>query len=185
MQHRGGEVNTEAETRGVSTWVNAAAGVGLNIRPRGSVVRNINMEALGAYYKQQKGALLPFDNGYGAYAKVAVDIWRFRVQCAYWQCNDFVSILGNPLFGAISINDDSYTLDKPRMIVARLNYGQDLGYGFSWGIHADAYSNLSVDAHIAGGESYREKSKLSIAAGIYFRVNPSYLIKRYKMKREK
>lgn len=182
MQHRGGEVNTEAETREVRTWLNAAAGIGFDINPHNDILRNINVECTGAYFKQMAGTMLPFNNGYGVFTKVSLDLWRFKVEGAYWCCNDFISILGNPLFGAMSINDDSYTVEKPRLILARIKYGHDLGYGFSLGLHADAYNNLSADANITGGESYREKAKMSLAFGIYLRINPTYLIKRFKMK---
>ena len=179
MQHRGGEINPDAESREVKTWMNGAAGVGLSVNPRGTLVSRINVEADAVYYRQQAGTMLPFDSGYGFYAKTDVDLWRFRLHGAYWACKDYISIFGNPLFGAMGINDEYYVVDKPRMLSARLSYGHDLGNGFSWGVHADVYNNFPVDARSSEKGFYREGNALSLAAGIYLRINPSYLLKRF------
>ena len=51
FQHRGGEINTEAEERQVKTWMNAAGGVGMTLNTLNSIVPWINLEACGVYYK--------------------------------------------------------------------------------------------------------------------------------------
>lgn len=179
MQHRGGEINPDAESREVKTWMNGAAGVGFSINPRSTVLTRINLEADAAYYKQMAGSMLPYDKGHGFYAKADVDLWRFRIHTAYWSCKDFISIFGNPLFGSIGVNDESYTMSRPRMVTGRLSYGHDLGNGFSWGAHVDVYNHFPADACSAEKGAYREKSGMSLAAGIYLRINPTYLLRRF------
>ena len=59
MQHRGGEINPEAESREVKTWTNAAAGIGTTIHTRNSILTSINIEAAALYIKQMSGGMLP------------------------------------------------------------------------------------------------------------------------------
>ena len=103
MQHRGGEINPDAEQRQVKTWMNAAAGVGVTIHTDNSILTRLNAEADVAYYRQMTGALLPFDNGKGVYVKAEADIWRFCLRGAYWDSSKFISIFGNPLYGSVGI----------------------------------------------------------------------------------
>ena len=123
--------------------------------------------------------MLPFDKGYGVYAKATADIWRFQVHAGYWQCKDFITVFGNPLFGTVSTFEKGLTYNKPKLVTASVEYSQSLAKGFSWGIHADVLNNLAVDAHSATNGWYREGNAMSFAAGLYLRVNPSFLIKRF------
>lgn len=179
FQHRGGEINPEAESRQVKTWLNAAGGIGADIYLRNHLFTKLNLEATATYFGQQAGDMLPFDNGYGIYAKATADVWRFQIRAGYWQCKDFITIFGNPLFGAVSISREGLTYDQPKLITAGIEYSQTFGKGFSWGIHADVFNNLAVDAYSKEHGWYRESNALSFAAGLYLRINPSFLIKRF------
>lgn len=179
FQHRGGEINPEAPSRQVKTWLNAAAGIGADIHPDNRIFTRLNIEALATCFSQQKGTLLPFDKGYGIYAKATADLWRFRIAAGYWECKDFVTVFGNPLFGAMSIYESGLTYNRPKTILGNVEYAQALGKGFAWGIHADIYQQFATDAHSPEKGWYKESSALSLAAGIYLRINPSLLIKRF------
>lgn len=179
FQHRGGEINPDAESRKIKTWLNAAAGVGTDIHLRNRFFTKLNLEAAATYFSQQSGDMLPFNKGYGIYAKATANIWRFRIQAGYWQCKDFITIFGNPLFGTISIHEEGLTYDSPKMINAGIEYSQSLGKGFSWGIHANIYNNLESDAHSKSQGWYKEGNAMSLAAGLYLRINPSFILKRF------
>ena len=166
FQHRGGEINTEAEERQVKTWMNAAAGVGLTFNTRNTIVPWINLEACGVSYKQVAGDMLPFDKGHGFLGTASMRLWKFDISGEYWWCKDFISILGNPLYGAMGIEDKSYLLDKPKMINAHLGYSQYLGNGFAWGIHGDVFNNIKENA-------------VSWALGVYMRINFNFLLKKF------
>ena len=166
FQHRGGEINTEAEERSVKTWMNAAAGMGLIINTRNDIVPWINLEACGVYYKQVAGDMLPFDKGHGFLATASMRLWKFDVSGEYWWCKDFISILGNPLYGAMGIEDNTYLLDKPKMLNCHIGYSQDLGKGFAWGIHADVFDHIKENA-------------VSWALGGYMRINFNFLLKKF------
>lgn len=179
MQHRGGEINPDAEQRQVKTWMNAAAGVGVTIHTDNSILTRLNAEADVAYYRQMTGALLPFDNGKGVYLKAEADIWRFCLRGAYWDSSKFISIFGNPLYGSVGIHNRDFQMQRNRTIYAQLSYAQELGKGFSWGVQADVFNTLPTDDFVVGDKVYNNNNKVSLAAGIYLRVKPSFLLKKF------
>ena len=179
MQHRGGEINPDAEQRQVKTWMNAAAGVGVTIHTDNSILTRLNAEADVAYYRQMTGALLPFDNGKGVYVKAEADIWRFCLRGAYWDSSKFISIFGNPLYGSVGIHNRDFQMQRNRTVCAQLSYAQELGKGFSWGVQADVFNTLPTDDFVVGDKVYNNNNKVSLAAGIYLRVKPSFLLKKF------
>lgn len=179
MQHRGGEINPDAEQRQVKTWMNAAAGVGVTIHTDNSILTRLNAEADVAYYRQMTGALLPFDNGKGVYLKAEADIWHFCLRGAYWDSSKFISIFGNPLYGSVGIHNRDFQMQRNRTVCAQLSYAQELGKGFSWGVQADVFNTLPTDDFVVGDKMYNNNNKVSLAAGIYLRVKPSFLLKKF------
>lgn len=180
FQHRGGEINTDAKERSIKTWMNAATGIGINIPLSTRIPVRLNAETDMAFYSQQAGTALPFDKGYGLLMKTAADIWRCRISASYWRCHDFMSILGNPLYGSISIDEDGLTLEDPQMVCLRAEYAQSLGRGFSWGVHADLFDNVGTTATQTDKGIFHVGSSLNFAAGIYIRIHPSFLLKKFR-----
>ena len=178
FQHRGGEINTEAEDRVIKTWANAAAGVGVNIPMAGRYPTLLNVEALAAGFNQQAGDLLPFDNGFGLLGKASLRIGRCKIGASYWFCKDFVSVLGNPLYGAMSISNEGVTLDKPQTLMVEGEYAHKLGEGFAWGIQVRMFRQFGCHLHAPEEGWQREKATTNLAAGIYLRLCPSFLLKR-------
>lgn len=187
FKHQGGEINTSATVRNVKTWLNAAAGLGIDIKMPFRNFKKLNFEAHAAYYSQQKGNTFPFDKGYGIYGKAVGDFKNFRLHAGYWQCHNFVSLMGDPLFGAVSISNKNLVYDKPKTAFLSLEYAHHIGKGFALGIHADAYNtfksntrsiNIDKDGNTITTTSSVPNS-ISFIAGIYLRTDFSFLIKRF------
>lgn len=179
MQHRGGEINPDAEQRQVKTWMNAAAGIGATVHTDNKILTRLNAEADVAYYRQVTGNLLPYDHGNGFYVKAEADIWRFCLRGAYWHSSKFISIFGNPLYGSVGVHERDFQMKRNRTVCAQLSYAQELGKGFSWGVQADLFNTLPTDDFTVGDKVYRNNNQLSLAAGIYLRVKPSFLLKKF------
>ncbi len=181
MQHIGGEINTEAEDRTIKTWLNAAAGAGVNIPLRTKVPVSVNVEATANYYSQQSGTVLPFQHGMGLWAKAGVKVWRFGATVGWWQSHKFIPILGSTLFSSMSTSQDGVTFDNPRMLFLRAEYAHTLGKGFSWGVHADYGYHAQSGTWYDNGTAYRSGGHAqNFAAGIYLRAIPSFLIKKFR-----
>lgn len=179
FQHHGGEINFAAEDRTVKTWLNAAAGVGVELPLPTRLPVKLGFETTAAYFGQQSGEALPFDKGYGLLATASAQVWRCKAVLGYWRCKDFVSILGNPLYGAMSMDEAGLIFRKPQTLTARVEYTHELGKGFAWGLHADVFNQFDTDACTPDNGWARQKSSLNFAAGIYVRVCPSFLIKKF------
>lgn len=180
FQHRGGEINTEAKERSIKTWLNAATGLGITVPLATRIPVRLNAEADMAFYSQQAGTALPFGKGYGLLMKTAAQVWRCNVSASYWRCHDFVSILGSPLYGAISLDEEGLTLTDPQTVCFKAEYAQSLGRGFSWGAHADLFYQPKATAAQTGTGEFTASSSLNFVAGIYIRIHPSFLLKRFR-----
>lgn len=163
-QHRGGEIDT-IYTRSVQTLVNGAIGAGAVWNPHHSVVKRVGAEADVTFSWQQAGNLWPFDTGAGFYLRTYADLRDFRVKAAYWMCRDFVSVLGSPFYGALSLSDEGRTFDTPQMVTLGAEWSRSLGRGFTIGADVDVYVHL--------------KNATSFSAGVYLRINPVFLLKRF------
>lgn len=181
FQHRGGEINTQAEDRIVKTWVNAAVGVGVNVPLATKMPITMNFETTSCYYGQQAGTLIPFKKGYGIYAKATAHLWHITTSLGYWYCHDYVSIHGNPLFGAIGIDEDNLLFKNPQMLTAHAELTQKLGKGFAWGVALDVFHHFNTKGETNQSITYTQsKSCTCFSAGLYLRACPSFLIKRFE-----
>jgi len=179
FQHHGGEINSQAEEREVKTWLNAAAGIGVDIPLQAKFPASLNVEVAALGFRQQKGTALPFDTGYGFYAQCTAKLWRTKLGLSYWRAKDFLNLMGSPLYGTLSVSEEGTTLKNPQMLTAHAEYSQSLGRGFALGIEANVYTHLAADRTDG---SVHEGSSTSFAAGIYLRLEPSFLIKKFKEK---
>ena len=177
-QHRGGEIDTIL-TNSVQTLMNGAVGIGGVWNTGHKIFKSVNVELDVAGYYQQAGKLWPFDNGYGVYARASADIYDFRVKTSYWRCHQFISMFGSPFYGAVSTSDEGLTFDDPSCVYFGLEYSRELAKGFSLGIDLDIYEHLPVVFRGTEQNGYKSFAKTSFSAGIYLRVTPSFLIKKF------
>jgi hypothetical protein len=175
-QHRGGEIDT-IMTNSVQTLMNGAVGVGAIWNINSSKLKNINIEVNATGYYQQAGHLWPFNNGTGIYARASADMGDFSVDAAYQRCNNFISMLGNPLYGAASTSKSDFSFKNPQMLTFGIEYSKNFGKGSSFGIDLDIFQHLSATARTPEG-SFNKKASVSFSAGAYLRLNTSFLIKR-------
>ena len=88
-------------------------------------------------------------------------------------------MFGSPFYGAVSTSDEGLTFDDPSCTYLGLEYSRELAKGFSLGIDLDIYEHLPVVFRGTGQDGYKSSAKTSFSAGIYLRVNPSFLIKKF------
>ena len=178
-QHRGGEIDT-IRTNSVQTLMNGAAGVGAVWNINHPIFKNVNLELDGVGYYQQAGKLWPFNSGAGLYARASADIYDFRVKTSYFACHNFISMFGLPFYGAVSTKEEGVTYKNPGTLYWGVEYAHSFGKGFSLGIDLDIYIKLLC--HKIGGE-YKfpqdDGPSTSFSAGIYLRINPSFLLKKF------
>ena len=125
--------------------------------------------------------MLPFDKGYGILAQARAQVWRVGLTVGYWASHQYIPILGSTLFSSMSTSKQGVTLDNPRMFLFRAEYAQKLGRGFSWGVRLGFDLHQQKGVWDANDQSYTHRSMTNdFDAGIYLRLTPSFLIKKFK-----
>jgi len=166
-QHRGGEQNVE--NRGVETIWNGAVGVGMRWNAAMRVLKSLTVEANALLSYQQTGHLWPFKSGAAAHAAVNVGLWRFLDAGAgyFFAPRHFVSLYGNHFYSTLSTLDGQ-DYGRLHTATAHVRFHHTFAKGYTLGADAEAFQTWQ------GGES-----AFIFSFGLYFRVNPSFLIKRF------
>lgn len=167
-QHRGGEIDT-LTVGSVQTMTNAAIGVGMVWHTNYGVLKNVTLELNKLGYYQQAGKLWPLDNGSAWHASLAAELNNFRVKTGYWKGNDFISLFGIPYYGVVSTTEEGRVYSNPSTIYAGFEYTRTFGKGYALGVDVDFFKPKVSDV----------KQNTAFSAGIYLRINPSFLLKKY------
>lgn len=178
VQHRGGEIDT-LTIQSVQTLMNGAVGVGVSWQPGYQLLRRLNLEVDALGYYQQAGVLWPIDHGYALYARLTADMRDFRLKGAYCQSEDFISLFGNPFFGAASLTDLGVTFEHPKLLYLGAEYGRSLGKGFHFLVRADLFHRLADQMQGTDGLSMAVGSASSFSASVCMRLNLAFLLKQF------
>lgn len=167
IQHRGGEQNIAM--RGVQTICNAGVGVGMKWNANRKALKHLGAEVnmLAAY--QQSGELWPFKSGLALHTGVNLNLWNhLGIKANYlYAPKHFISLYGNPLYNTVSQIDQT-DFDGNNTISARVSYHYVIAKHYVVGAQAEAYQTW-LPKH----------SELNFNFGIYLRVNPNFLIKKW------
>lgn len=180
IQHRGGEQNTSPNSA-VQTLMNGSVGAGITWNINRKVLKRVNLEGdlLGCY--QQSGKLWPFGKGAGLYAKTSFDLGNnIRVKGGYFICKDFISLYGIPFFGAVSLKAENAVYDDPQTCFFSVEYSRTFGKHYAFGAKADVYYSMLGTMKLPSGEMEDPGDATSFSFGVYLRVNPTFLIKKFK-----
>lgn len=179
VQHRGGEIDT-IYSNSVQTLMNGAIGAGAVWNTGNPIFRNVNLEFDVAGYYQQAGIIWPHNKGTGFYVRASADIYDFRVKTSYWNSHKFISMFGSPFYGAVSTAREGVTYDGQSLVYLGFEYSRSFGKGFSMGVDVDIFQHLPVNMYEPGKEGTSISGRAtSFSAGVYLRVNPSFLIKSF------
>lgn len=167
LQHRGGEQNTE--NRAVQTICNASVGGGMQWNTGKRVLRSLTAETDALFCYQQKGHLWPFKSGAAGYVSVDLGLWRFlEAGVSYYIApRHFVSLYGSHFYSTLSVKDE-LDYGKLQTAAAHVRFHHTFHPGYTLGADVEAWQTWQA-----------KRSDLNFSFGIYLRVNPSFLIKRF------
>lgn len=162
-EHLGGEIDDT--DLGVSTLLNAAAGLRLEYTGLAPAVNSLGIEAYGLISKQVAGSLWTLESGNAIYGQAFIETHGFRAGIGAFHARKFVSLCGLPLFGALS-NIDSSVLNSPTTFCANASYTYTFAPGVELQAYASLYSLLSCDRYMpAEATPIRQKSTTSYIFG--------------------
>lgn len=179
IQHRGGEQDeTDA---GVQTLMNGAAGVGMQWNAGRKVLTRTNVDAcvVGSY--QESGELWPFSKGGGWFVSASADLWdALHCKAGYFSGKDFVSLLGIPYYGTLSLKNPGGVYDGTRTVYGSVEYARTFARHYVLGAKVDGYYVMSGRMTRTDGTWEPAASSTNVSFGVYFRINPSFLLKRFR-----
>lgn len=197
IQHRGGE--QDATDMGVQTIANASAGLRWDWsvpRRRGITAAHAGASALFAL--QQSGSLWPFDFGAGLWADASVTLNRDLVLAAgIFHASDFCSLYGSPYFGTLSVKYPQARFERMTTGYLSAEYSKPFAHGaYIIGAKANVYLNACGALHYpstaaatpqasdepVAGKVDAARFRQPFSFGVYFRVNPEFVLKRFAHK---
>lgn len=166
-QHRGGEQNVEQ--KGVQTIYNGSVGIGKKWDIGHRVVRSLTAEADAMLSYQQTGHLWPFRSGAAAHASADLQLWHFLdAGVSFFAApSHFVSLYGNHFYSTLSVKDGQ-NYGSLRTAAAHVRFHYVFARNYVLGADTEAFQTWQ------GG-----KSEFNFSFGIYLRVSPDFLIKRF------
>lgn len=172
-QHRGGEVNIGGKC--VQTLWNASLGAGVRVNSNRQVLSWMDYQVNAIAAWQQAGDLWGFKTGFALHAAAEFCLLRslnFRAGYVHVP-HHFVSLYGNPLFGTQSLSYDqpAISYDGNSTVYARVSYDYCFARNYTLG------ADINIYASRLGTENL---SSTSFNFGLYFRVNPTIIFKRWK-----
>lgn len=175
FQHRGGEIDT-LQTNSVQTLFNGAAGIGARWNINHRAIRALAVEADALVYNQQVGDLYPFDSGWAWYAHTSLDVANVRATAGYFQGDKFLSLMGYPFYGGVSLSTSGLTFDKTRLAYAGVDFRHEFAPGFTLGAEAMVYRHLAGTG-VADGVARGYGASTSFYGALYVRVDPAFVLK--------
>lgn len=175
VQHLGGE-NLSGDFS-VCTWSNIVAGMRLDYK-HNRLISSIGADYL--YYNQAgESDIMPFENGWALYPYIELAYQKLKVKFAYYDSEDFVSLLGSPHFCNFSTNTPDLVFDRSNQFYVRATYSYDIYNGCSF----DAYFQLFRQNHLTGDRPGFDKvirdGFTSFSFGIILNINHSILLKHF------
>ena len=175
--HRGGEI--DAVSGELLTLANGAAGMCWKLTTDHSFFRNISAEVFGVGYKSYLSTYqsIPYEKGWGFHSKLSFQLWNVNLKMLLWRSGNFINLLGNPIFGCMSMVHEDRAFSQVTVFNPGLHYEQKFGSGCCLGADFDCFYNPNFRQYrnsnqnlIKSGFSY------SWSMGIYLRVNPSIIL---------
>ena len=177
-QHRGGEQDT---ARSVQTLMNGAIGAGMRWNINRPAVKWVNFEADLLGYYEQAGDIWPFAGGSAQMLSAEIMFAHNLHLCAnYFHSNQFISMLGSPYFGSVSTkNLGAKYCGHPQTLHIAFDYSRTFGKFYAFGAKAEAYYVKPGDMTEADGPITPTNGNFNSSFGVYFRINPSFLLKKF------
>lgn len=174
IQHRGGE--QDKTHLGVQTLCNGGAGIAMQWNPQRHILSHISAEAqlLGTY--QQSGSLWPFSKGMAFHASTTVTLLQSLELTAgcFTAPRHFTSLYGAPFFSTLSIRD-AENHKGITTVYAQARYHYTFQRDYTLGAELEAYESF-----LGKSAKHKKGNEFNFSFGIYLRLSPSILLKRFR-----
>jgi len=174
IQHRGGEQDTTS--MGVQTLCNASLGIRVEGKNLSRKINHFAAQTNAIACYQQAGNLWAFDTGFAIHTGAEMTISRhINLAADYVHVpKQFVSLFGNPYFGTISLKKPGISYHGMNVIRLAAGYQYTFAKNYTLGTNLEVFSN-----HTKAKGNQPSLHETNFSFGLYFRVAPSFLIKKF------
>lgn len=183
--HRGGEI--DSVDGGVYSLVNLATG--LSSKYKWGNNKHISLDLMGLSFRefgQSESATEDLEKtdidqeGWALYAKLGIKYDALQLNFGFWRSDKFMSLFGNPIFGNYSRALKGRSFDKHDTYTSSLSYEHPFGNNIHMGADIDLYYSPKLMAYDDRSIFLVKESKsFNYSFGIYIRVNPSIMLKKF------
>lgn len=174
IHHRGGEQDTTS--LGVQTVNNASLGLAIQGTPILPHIDSFDAQINALFCYQQTGSLWPFDTGCAFHVGWKMGIFKNLHLSSDYQYapRQFITIYGNPFFNTISLKKPGITYHGTHVFHLALGYNYTFAKAYTLGTQVEMF-NINAAKHL----SQPKLSETNYSFGVFFRVSPSFLIKKF------
>ena len=168
IQHRGGEQDTTS--MGVQTLMNGSIGINAlyNVNCKALKKLEFSLKALGCF--QESGELWPKTKGGAFNISASAYMWKYlHIKGGWFRAPEYyVNLFGSPLLSTYSMKTNSEVFKGMSTYYLRVDYSKTYANNCTLGFNADLFINNSHNLY-----------EVNNSFGIYFRVNPSFILKKF------
>lgn len=179
VQHLGGENLSEDFT--VESWINLSLGLKLT-RHIGKHF-HITSGCDFLYYKSlSETTLMPFNEGWAYYPYIEASYKKLNIKFAFYDSEDFVSLLGSPHFNNFSTNTKGLVFERANQYYLRAMYRQKIAKACSSDFYAQIFRQNRITGDRPGFEKVVRNGFLSFSVGVILNIDHSISLKRFSKK---
>jgi hypothetical protein len=185
VQHLGGE-KLQIKSK-VHSWVNACLGLKSNVKL--SEKFNLYFGADYLKYKQLTGNIMPFKDGFAQFYYLGAKMKKVNFKIAFFDSEDFISILGSQHFCNFSTNTPGLVFDRANQFYAKIDYDYNIGKNCNAKFYCQLWRQNKITGDVllpdysADNPEFSEKvirdGFFSFSVGVVLNLEPSFLIKKF------
>ena len=167
VQHRGGENIDTPIFIHTQTKVNFGTGLGASYHNDDFAAE---LEVLYLRYKQYRDPTIPFDGGWAFSPTLRMGWKGFGIELNWWDCENFIPLLGSPHYSSKSANTEGVTFDRFQVLSAKLFYTWK-GIGpCSVMFEGELTDYLPYTMNRVGESPSKEPNALMVSFGLHIKI---------------
>lgn len=176
LQHLGGE-NLGGDFE-IQTWANLSAGLKAEYAFTSSLSLAAGCDIF--FYKELSGTgIMPFKQGWAAFPQLEIKYKRLSVKVAYYDSEDFVSLLGSPHFSNFSSNTPDLVFDRANQYYARATYSFNILKGCEMNLYFQLFHQNRITGDRPGFDKVIRSGFTSFSLGAILNLRRSLTLKRF------
>lgn len=142
VTHKGGQINEGSHD--MLTAYNYGIGLKVNQQLKNNLLTDIGFDIQYMGFTDNSPSTLSlYKNGSGIMSNVKLWHKQSFFQMGYWQANQFLSLIGNPIYQCYSDKGSEHHKTERALITNQLYYGKTLYRGIDLGIMGETYYDLN------------------------------------------